>query len=151
MLYLDYSRKEGEWIPNIYGGRENLEAIYFLRRLNQEVHGQYPGTVTIAEESTSWPMVSRPVYLGGLGFTMKWDMGWMHDTRRYMSRDPTYRKWQHNDLTFRMLSAWHESIVRPRSRGEVVHGTGSLLATMPGYDWQKFANLRVLFGYMYAQ
>lgn len=151
MLYLDYSRKEGEWIPNIYGGRENLEAIYFLRRLNQEVHGQYPGTVTIAEESTSWPMVSRPVYLGGLGFTMKWDMGWMHDTRRYMSRDPIYRKWQHNDLTFRMLYAWHENFVLPLSHDEVVHGKGSLLATMPGDDWQKFANLRVLFGYMYAQ
>ncbi|HRR25585.1 MAG TPA: 1,4-alpha-glucan branching protein GlgB [Acidobacteriota bacterium] len=151
MLYLDYSRKEGEWIPNQYGGRENLEAISLLRKLNEEIYGRFPDVQTIAEESTAWPMVSKPTYLGGLGFGLKWDMGWMHDTLLYMSKDPIYRKFHHNNLTFRMLYAFHENFVLPLSHDEVVHGKGSLIAKMPGDEWQKFANLRVLFGYMYAQ
>jgi 1,4-alpha-glucan branching enzyme len=151
MLYLDYSRKEGEWIPNQYGGRENLDAIAFLRRFNEEVYKQYPDVQTIAEESTAWPMVSKPTYLGGLGFGLKWDMGWMHDTLSYMSQDPFFRKYHHNKLTFRMLYAFHENFVLPLSHDEVVYGKGSLLGKMPGDDWQKFANLRVLYGYMYAQ
>ncbi len=151
MLYLDYSRKAGEWIPNEHGGRENLEAIAFLRRFNEEVHKNYPETVTIAEESTAWPQVSRPTYLGGLGFDMKWDMGWMHDTLSYMSQEPIYRSYHHNKLTFRMIYAFHENYVLPLSHDEVVHGKGSLIGKMPGDDWQKFANLRLLFGYMYAQ
>ena len=151
MLYLDYGRRDGEWIPNKYGGRENLEAISFLRRFNQEVYEAYPEVQTIAEESTAWPMVSRPTYVGGLGFGMKWDMGWMHDTLDYMSRDPIHRKYHHNKLTFRMIYAYHENFVLPLSHDEVVHGKGSLLRKMPGDDWQKFANLRLLFGYMYAQ
>jgi len=151
MLYLDYSRREGEWIPNIYGGRENLEAIAFLRRLNEVVYGQVPGTQTIAEESTAWPMVSRPTYLGGLGFGMKWDMGWMHDTLEYMRHDPIHRKYHHNQLTFRMLYAFSENFVLPLSHDEVVHGKGSLWAKMPGDAWQRAANLRLLLGYMYAQ
>ena len=151
MLYLDYSREEGEWIPNPYGGNENLEAIYFLRKFNEEVYKNYPDVQTIAEESTAWPMVSRPNYVGGLGFGLKWDMGWMHDTLLYMSKDPVFRKYYHNNLTFRMLYAWHENFVLPLSHDEVVHGKGSLLRNMPGDDWQKFANLRLLFGYMYAQ
>jgi 1,4-alpha-glucan branching enzyme len=151
MLYLDYSRKEGEWIPNEFGGRENLEAITFLRGLNQEVYREHPDTQTIAEESTSWPMVSRPVYVGGLGFGMKWDMGWMHDTLQYISLDPIYRRFHHNNLTFRQLYAGTENFVLPLSHDEVVHGKGSLLAKMPGDDWQKFANLRVLLGWMYGQ
>jgi 1,4-alpha-glucan branching enzyme len=151
MLYLDYGRKEGEWIPNKYGGHENLEAINFIRRLNQEVYQHYPAIQTIAEESTSWPMVSRPNYLGGLGFGLKWDMGWMHDTLEYMSRDPVHRRYHHNKLTFRMIYAFHENFVLPLSHDEVVYGKGSLLGKMPGDRWQKFANLRALYGYMYAQ
>ncbi len=151
MLYLDYGRKEGEWIPNKYGGRENLEAISFLRRFNEAVYKDYPDTQTIAEESTAWPMVSRPNYVGGLGFGMKWDMGWMHDTLKYMSQDPIHRSYHHNNLTFRSLYAFHENFVLPLSHDEVVHGKGSLIRKMPGDDWQKFANLRVLFAYMFAQ
>jgi 1,4-alpha-glucan branching enzyme len=151
MLYLDYSRKEGEWIPNQYGGRENLEAISLLRRFNEEIYKNHPDVHTIAEESTAWPMVSRPTYVGGLGFGMKWDMGWMHDVLEYMSRDPISRKYHHNQLTFRFLYAFHENFVLSLSHDEVVYGKGSLLAKMPGDDWQKFANLRLLFGHMYAQ
>jgi 1,4-alpha-glucan branching enzyme len=151
MLYLDYSRKEGEWVPNQFGGRENLEAIDFLRRFNTEVYKNHPDVQTMAEESTAWPMVSRPTYVGGLGFGFKWDMGWMHDTLTYMSHDPIYRQYHHNELTFRMIYAWHENFILPLSHDEVVHGKGSLLGKMPGDLWQKFANLRLLFGYMYAQ
>ncbi len=151
MLYLDYGRKDGEWIPNEYGGRENLEAIGFLRRFNQEVYKSFPAVQTIAEESTSWPMVSRPTYSGGLGFGMKWDMGWMHDTLDYMSRDPIHRKFHHNKLTFRMIYAFHENFILPLSHDEVVYGKGSLLRKMPGDGWQRFANLRLLLSYMYAQ
>jgi len=151
MLYLDYSRKEGEWIPNKFGGRENLEAIEFLRRFNLETYKEHPDIQTIAEESTSYPMVSRPVYLGGLGFGLKWDMGWMHDTLDYFQHDPIFRQYHHNSLTFRMLYSFHENFVLPLSHDEVVHGKGSLLNKMPGDDWQKFANLRLLFAYMFAQ
>jgi 1,4-alpha-glucan branching enzyme len=151
MLYLDYSRKEGEWIPNQYGGRENLDAIHFLRRFNQDVFQNHGDVQTIAEESTAWPMVSRPTYVGGLGFGMKWDMGWMHDTLQYMSQDPIHRKYHHNKLTFRMLYAFSENFTLPLSHDEVVHGKGSLIGKMPGDEWQRFANLRALYGYMYAQ
>src|SRR5438309_1476434 len=151
MLYLDYSRKPGEWIPNKFGGRENLEAIDFLRQFNTEAYKEYPGIQTIAEESTAWPMVSRPIYVGGLGFGMKWDMGWMHDTLAYFSQDPIHRRYHHNQLTFRMLYGFTENFVLPLSHDEVVHGKGSLIGKMPGDEWQKFANLRLLFGYMYAQ
>jgi 1,4-alpha-glucan branching enzyme len=151
LLYLDYSRKEGEWIPNAYGGRENLEAISFLRRLNEVIYESHPDVQMIAEESTSWPMVSRPTYVGGLGFGLKWDMGWMHDTLAYMSRDPLFRRYHHNQLTFRMLYAFTENFVLPLSHDEVVHGKGSLLGKMPGDVWQKFANLRLLYGYQYSQ
>ncbi|MDH3212732.1 MAG: 1,4-alpha-glucan branching protein GlgB [Myxococcales bacterium] len=151
MLYLDYSRKEGEWVPNEFGGRENIEAIDFLRRLNGEVYRHHPDTQTTAEESTAWPMVSRPTHLGGLGFGLKWDMGWMHDTLHYMSCDPIHRKYNHNELTFRMVYAFQENFVLPLSHDEVVHGKGSLLGKMPGDEWQKFANLRALFGYAYTQ
>jgi 1,4-alpha-glucan branching enzyme len=150
MLYLDYSRKPGEWIPNRYGGRENLEAIAFLRRFNEAVHQEFPASITIAEESTDWPMVSRPVYLGGLGFDMKWDMGWMHDCLRYLAMDPVFRSYHHNLLTFRMMYAYHENYVLPLSHDEVVYGKGSLFAKMPGDEWQKFSNLRLLLGYMIA-
>jgi 1,4-alpha-glucan branching enzyme len=151
MIYLDYSRKEGEWIPNQYGGKENLEALAFLKTFNEQVYRNFPDVQTIAEESTAWPMVSRPTYVGGLGFGMKWDMGWMHDTLDYMSKDPIFRKYHHNEMTFRMLYAFSENFVLPLSHDEVVHGKGSLLTKMPGYDEQKFANLRLLFGYMYGQ
>jgi 1,4-alpha-glucan branching enzyme len=151
MLYLDYSRKEGQWIPNQYGGRENLDAIHFLRELNKEVYKAYPDIQTIAEESTAWPMVSRPLFVGGLGFGLKWDMGWMHDTLQYMSLDPIYRKFNHGKLTFRTVYAFAENFVLALSHDEVVHGKGSLLGKMPGDDWQKFANLRLLYGYLYAQ
>jgi 1,4-alpha-glucan branching enzyme len=149
MLYLDYSRKEGQWVPNRFGGRENIEAIEFLRTFNQAVYREHPEVQTIAEESTSWPMVSRPVYLGGLGFGLKWDMGWMHDTLKYMAHDPIHRKFHHNLLTFRMLYAYHENFMLPLSHDEVVHGKGSLLNKMPGDEWQKFANLRLLFANMF--
>lgn len=151
MLYLDYSRKQGEWIPNKFGGRENLDAIDFLRRFNQEAYKEHADIQTTAEESTSWPMVSKPVYVGGLGFGEKWDMGWMHDTLKYFQNDPIHRKYHHNLLTFRMLYSWHENFVLPLSHDEVVHGKGSLIGKMSGDEWQKFANLRLLFGYMYAQ
>jgi len=151
MLYLDYSRKEGEWIPNQFGGRENLEAIDFLRRFNSEAYKEHPDIQTIAEESTAWPGVSKPTYVGGLGFGMKWDMGWMHDTLKYFSFDPIHRKFHHDRLTFRMLYSYHENFVLPLSHDEVVHGKGSLIGKMPGDEWQRFANLRLLFGYMYAQ
>ena len=151
MLYLDYSRRDGEWIPNEHGGRENLAAIDFLRRFNGAVYQSYPETQTIAEESTAWPMVSRPAYVGGLGFGMKWDMGWMHDTLEYMEKDPVHRKFHHEKLTFRMLYAFSENYMLPLSHDEVVYGKGSLLGKMPGDDWQRFANLRLLFSYQYAQ
>ncbi len=151
MLYLDYSRKEGEWIPNEYGGRENLEAIGFLREFNSTVYAEYPDVQTIAEESTAWPGVSRPTYVGGLGFGMKWDMGWMHDTLQYFSREPIHRRYHHGELTFRMVYAFSENFMLPLSHDEVVHGKGSILAKMPGDDWQKFASLRLLYGYLWAQ
>ncbi len=151
MLYLDYSRKEGEWVPNPYGGRENIDAITFLRQFNESAYREHPDILTIAEESTSWAMVSRPNYVGGLGFGLKWDMGWMHDTLEYFRKDPIYRRFHHDHLTFRMLYSWTENFILPLSHDEVVHGKGSLLGKMPGDDWQKFANLRLLFGYMYGQ
>jgi 1,4-alpha-glucan branching enzyme len=149
MLYLDYSRKPGEWIPNRYGGRENLEAIEFIREFNHLVHTEHPGVVTIAEESTAWPQVTRPPYLGGLGFTFKWNMGWMHDTLNYFKHDPIYRKYHQNELTFAMLYHYHENFVLPLSHDEVVHGKGSLRTRMPGDDWQGFANLRALLAYQW--
>ncbi|HUZ74238.1 MAG TPA: 1,4-alpha-glucan branching protein GlgB [Stellaceae bacterium] len=150
MLYLDYSRGAGEWVPNRYGGRENLEAIDFLRRVNEAVYGRGDGAVTLAEESTAWPMVSRPTYLGGLGFGYKWNMGWMHDTLAYMTRDPIHRKFHHDRLTFGLLYAFTENFILPLSHDEVVHGKGSLLGKMPGDRWQKFANLRAYYGFMYT-
>ena len=150
MLYLDYSRKPGEWIPNEFGGRENIEAINFLRRLNEWVYAEQSGAVTFAEESTSWPMVSRPTYLGGLGFTFKWNMGWMHDTLDYMHQDPIYRKYRQNEITFSFVYAFHENFVLPLSHDEVVHGKGPMIDKMPGDTWQKFANLRGYYTYMYA-
>ena len=149
MLYLDYSRKHGEWIPNKYGGRENLEAIDFLRQFNHLVHTEFPGVMTIAEESTAWPQVTRPPYVGGLGFSFKWNMGWMHDTLEYFKRDPVYRKYHQNDLTFAMIYHHHENFILPLSHDEVVHGKGALLARMPGDDWRRFANLRTLLGYQW--
>jgi 1,4-alpha-glucan branching enzyme len=151
MLYLDYSRRPGAWIPNRHGGRENLAAIDFLRQLNTAVYGAEPSAQTIAEESTSWPMVSRPTYVGGLGFGFKWDMGWMHDMLDYMARDPVHRRFHHTSLTFRMLYAFSENFVLPLSHDEVVHGKGSLIGKMAGDDWQRFANLRLLFAHQYTQ
>lgn len=150
MIYLDYSRKEGEWIPNYYGGKENLEALYFLRRLNEVIYEKFPDVITIAEESTAWSKVSHPTYLGGLGFGYKWNMGWMHDVIRFMSKDSVYRKFHLNDLTFGLLYAFHENFILPFSHDEVVHGKGSMLDKMPGDCWQKFANLRALYGFMYG-
>jgi 1,4-alpha-glucan branching enzyme len=151
MLYLDYSRKEGEWLPNERGGRENLHAVSFLRRLNEDVYRSHPGAQTMAEESTAWPMVSRPTDAGGLGFGFKWDMGWMHDTLQHFRRDPIHRRFHHGELTFRQVYAYTENFVLPLSHDEVVHGKGSLLGKMPGDEWQRFANLRLLLGYLWAQ
>jgi len=150
MLYLDYSRKSGEWIPNRYGGNENLEAIAFLKRMNETVYATSPGVITVAEESTAWPGVSHPTYAGGLGFGFKWNMGWMHDTLRYMSHDPVHRRYHHDDLTFGLLYAFSENFVLPLSHDEVVHGKGSLLGKMPGDRWQRFANLRAYYGFMWG-
>ncbi|MEX2271167.1 MAG: 1,4-alpha-glucan branching protein GlgB [Vicinamibacterales bacterium] len=150
MLYLDYSRKAGEWVPNRHGGRENLEAVDFVRRLNEVAHERHPGAAIIAEESTAFPAVSRPVYAGGLGFTFKWNMGWMHDVLTYASKDPVHRKWEHHHLTFSLLYAWTENFILPFSHDEVVHGKGSMIAKMPGDEWQKAATLRLLYGFMYA-
>ncbi len=150
MLYLDYSREEGDWIPNVYGGRENLDAISFLKTLNEQVHVQYPGVLTIAEESTAWAGVSRPTYLGGLGFSLKWNMGWMNDTLHYMHHEPIHRRYHHDELTFSLIYAFHENFVLPLSHDEVVHGKGSLLDQMPGDLWQRFANLRLMYSYMWT-
>ena len=150
MLYLDYSRRAGEWLPNRFGGRENLEAIDFLRRMNELAFGTVPGATTVAEESTAWPAVSRPVYTGGLGFGYKWNMGWMHDTLGYMALDPIHRRYHHDNLTFGLVYAFHENFVLPLSHDEVVHGKGSLIARMPGDRWQRFANLRAYYGFMWA-
>ncbi len=148
MLYLDYSRESGQWVPNEYGGRENLEAVRFLKRFNEQVHAQFPDVLTIAEESTSWPLVTRPTYLGGLGFSLKWNMGWMHDILDFMGKDPVYRRYHHHSLTFSLMYAFSENFVLPFSHDEVVHLKGSLLTRMPGDNWRRFANLRALYGFM---
>ncbi|MCA9773043.1 MAG: 1,4-alpha-glucan branching protein GlgB, partial [Myxococcales bacterium] len=150
MLHLDYARKPGEWIPNPHGGRENLDAVAFLRELNRSVYAEHSGVEMIAEEATAWPMVSRPLYLGGLGFGMKWNMGWMHDTLGYLGQDPIFRKFRHAQLTFSICYAFNENYVLPLSHDEVVYGKGSLIRKMPGDDWRRFANLRLLFGYQWA-
>ena len=150
MLYLDYAKREGDWIPNRFGGRENLDAIDFLRTLNQKVYAEYPRATTIAEESTAWPMVSKPTYVGGLGFGFKWNMGWMHDTLSYMSKEPIYRTYHHNQILFSLMYAFSENFILPFSHDEVVYGKGSMIRKMPGDDWQKFANLRLLYGYMFG-
>src|SRR6202012_4267861 len=150
MLYLDYGRKVGEWIPNKFGGHENLDAVEFLKQLNLAVYRDYPSVQTIAEESTSWPQVSRPTYLGGLGFGLKWNMGWMHDVLSYMSQDPVFRNYHHNEITFSLVYAFAENFVLPFSHDEVVYGKGSMIAKMPGDEWRKFANLRLLYGFMFG-
>ena len=150
MLYLDYSRKEGEWVPNKHGGRENLEAVDFMRRMNELAYGEHPGIMTVAEESTAWPGVSKPTWAGGLGFGFKWNMGWMHDTLTYMGKEPAHRRWHHHQMTFGLLYAFSENFVLPLSHDEVVHGKGSILARMPGDTWQKFANLRAYYGFMWG-
>ena len=150
MLYRDYSRAAGEWVPNEYGGREDLEAIGFLRQLNEVTHAREPGTIMAAEESTAWPAVSRPTDVGGLGFDFKWNMGWMHDTLEYFAHEPIHRRYHHDELTFSLVYAFTEQFVLPLSHDEVVHGKGSLLSRMPGDDWQRHANLRALYAYMWA-
>jgi 1,4-alpha-glucan branching enzyme len=150
MLYLDYSRQEGEWVPNRFGGRENIDAIEFMRELNTLTHAEQPGSITVAEESTAWPSVSRPTYVGGLGFTYKWNMGWMNDILEYISKDPVYRRWDHRHLTFSLLYAFTENFILPFSHDEVVHGKQSMFGKIPGDDWQKAATLRALYGFMYA-
>jgi 1,4-alpha-glucan branching enzyme len=150
MLYLDYSREDGEWIPNAYGGKENIAAISLLKRLNETVYENFPDVQMIAEESTDWPMVSKPTYLGGLGFGMKWNMGWMHDTLKYISTDPIHRRYSHNSITFSIIYTFNENFLLPLSHDEVVHGKGSLIGKMPGDEWQRFANLRLMYGYMYG-
>jgi 1,4-alpha-glucan branching enzyme len=150
MLYLDYSRNDGEWIPNKYGGNENLEAVSFLKEFNETVYREYPDAVTIAEESTSWTGVSRPTYTGGLGFGQKWMMGWMHDTLNYFKRDPVYRKYHHDEITFSLVYGFSENFMLPLSHDEVVHGKGPIIDRMPGDEWQKFANLRLMYSYMFA-
>jgi 1,4-alpha-glucan branching enzyme len=151
MLYLDYSRKAGQWVPNVYGGRENLDAIYFLKRFNEVCYEHFPGIITIAEESTAWPGTTRPTYLGGLGFGFKWNMGWMHDFLHYMSIDPIYRKYHHSNITFSLLYAFTEHFILVLSHDEIVYGKRSLLSKMPGDEWQKFANLRMFMAWMYGQ
>jgi 1,4-alpha-glucan branching enzyme len=150
MLYLDYSRKAGEWVPNQFGGREDLDAVSFLKELNELVHAREPGVISAAEESTAWPGVSRPIYVGGLGFGFKWNMGWMHDTLSYFRREPIHRRYHHHELTFSLVYAWSENFILPLSHDEVVHGKQSLLVKMPGDRWQQLANLRALYAYMWA-
>ena len=151
MLYLDYSRNEGEWVPNQFGGREDLDAVSFLKEFNEVIYGREPGIISAAEESTAWPGVSRPTYLGGLGFGFKWNMGWMHDTLGYFQQDPIYRRYHHHELTFSLMYAFSENFILPLSHDEVVHGKGSLYGKMAGGDkWQKLANLRALYAYMWA-
>jgi len=150
MLYLDYSRKPGQWVPNVYGGRENLDAIYFLKSFNEVCYERFPGIITIAEESTAWPGVSKPTYLGGLGFGQKWMMGWMHDTLTYFKNDPIHRKYHQNEITFSIMYAFTENFMLPLSHDEVVHGKGSLMGRMPGDEWQRFANLRLMYAYMFT-